>query len=60
MIIRVKSNLTKSRNPTEHKMKLEGKKGKIVHVLPDGYCLIDFGSLEWYVHDTDFYISETQ
>lgn len=42
MEIQVKDTLTRSRNPTEYKIRLENKIGNIVHVLPDGYNLIKF------------------
>lgn len=42
MTIQVNSILTKSRNPTEHGFKLEGEKGNIVQILPDGFNLVEF------------------
>lgn len=42
MTIQVKHELTKSRNPTEYDMRLENRKGEIVHSSYDGYYLIEF------------------
>lgn len=67
MKIIINSKLVKSRNPTEHKIKLENQSGEIIQVVGDGYNLILFKQfkitrkkkseyLEWYVHDTDFHL----
>lgn len=72
MTIQVKNILTKTRNPSEHNMKLENKVGEIIQVVGDGYCLIEFNDLkhpgmtkyagygakklQWYVHENDFFI----
>jgi hypothetical protein len=75
MIVQVKNQLTKGRNPSEHGLKLENQQGEVIHMVGDGYVLIRFEqfkirqqkkinsqkialtiALEWYVHDTDFYL----
>lgn len=42
MIIQVKQELSKTRNPTEHGYELQGQKGEIIQTLDDGYNLIRF------------------
>lgn len=68
MTVQVNSRLLKSRNPTEHKLKIENQIGLVIQRLDDGYNLIRFHglrikekkrlvNLEWYVHETDFKIT---
>lgn len=69
MKIKVKQVLTKSRNPKEHKIKLENQIGELIQVVGDGFNLIRFNQftiirknkkevLEWYIHDMDFFIQK--
>lgn len=69
MNIKVKPSLTKSRNPTEHKIRLENQVGEIIQVVGDGFNLIKFNQftisrknrkevLEWYIHDADFFLEK--
>lgn len=46
MHIKVKSQLSKSRNPTEYGLKLENQIGEEIQVLGDGYSLIRFAQFE--------------
>lgn len=68
MCIKVKSELKKSRNPSELGIRLENETGELVTILGDGYNLVRFhefeinvqGSkkkepLEWYLHENDFH-----
>lgn len=45
MVIQVNSTLTKSREPIEHGISIKGRHGTIVHILGDGYNLIEFFKL---------------
>lgn len=45
MNVRINSELRKSRNPLEHGYTITNRKGKIIHVLGDGYLLIEFSEL---------------
>jgi hypothetical protein len=63
MTIQIKNTLNKSRNPTEHKIRLENQVGELIQVVGDGYNLIEFKhikvkgqTLQWYVHENDFFI----
>jgi len=77
MRIKVKRQLSKSRNPSEHGIRLQNQTGELIQVVGDGFNLIRFDqfkikvavkinsskkkkleSLEWYVHENDFYIDE--
>jgi hypothetical protein len=42
MTIKVNHTLTKTRNPEEYGFKLQDQKGEVVHVLDDGFFLIQF------------------
>lgn len=46
MNVQINPKLTKSRNPIEHGLKLEGQKGEIIQTLDDGYNLIRFVTLK--------------
>lgn len=62
MKVQLKSELTKTK--PHPKKDIRNQTGWVKHVLSDGYCLIQFDKifiakpLQWYVHDTDFYIKQ--
>ena len=71
MIIQVKQELFKTRNPTEHDFKLEGHKGEIIQTLDDGYNLIRFNQFkikkkisvyrktQWILKPLEWYVHDT-
>lgn len=42
MTIQVNQTLTKTRNPREYGFKLENETGVVVHILDDGFVLVEF------------------
>lgn len=56
MKIQVKSILNKTLKPPE--VDLAYKKGVIIQSLDDGsgLFLVDFGFIQWYVHEQDFHL----
>lgn len=42
MRVTVKHSLSKTRNPSEHKIKLENQTGELIQVVGDGWCLVEF------------------
>lgn len=52
MTVRVKETLKKSKNPGGQD--LRGKKGEVIQSCDDGWYLVDFGKLQWYIHELDF------
>jgi hypothetical protein len=45
-LIQVSTRLTKTTNPKEHGLTLEGETGEVIHNLGDGYRLIKFKRLQ--------------
>jgi len=56
MTVKVKSVLTKTLSPKD--VDITKKKGVVIQYLDDdsGLCLIDFGFIQWYVHENDFHL----
>lgn len=46
MYVKINNELRKSRNPLEHGYTVTSRKGKVVHVLGDGYYLVEFEELK--------------
>ena len=55
MTIKIKGELTKTRPPD---VDLLYKRGVIIQSLDDGsgLFLVDFGFIQWYVHENDFHL----
>jgi hypothetical protein len=66
MEVRIKSEL--KRSLSNHNFDIRNKTGYLLTNIGDGYCLIEFPKvivkrkltmeiLQWYVHETDFYLT---